>query len=49
MPITMPVKNRFEERKLICLESKDGWCDNPICDDGRKCPYEKDEGTSKTG
>ena len=49
MLISMQAKKHKEERKLICMRSLDGWCDNPKCyDDGGKCPYGEDEESHKT-
>ena len=49
MGISIPVKKHPEERMLICMRSKDGWCDDPKCyDEGGKCPYGEDEGYYET-
>ncbi len=50
MRLSIPVRNHVEERELICMKSKNGWCDNPRCyDDAGKCPYGDDEEGSKFG
>jgi hypothetical protein len=51
MGISIPMNNHLEERMLICMRSKDGWCDNATCyDEGGQCPYgeEEEEGDSET-